>query len=476
MTIKNSNFINNTATYGGAIYNYGGSLNLGRITIVNCNFINNTASGSGGSIMNNLYLPLNGTGVINCTFTNNHAGTGGAIITGGNFNIINSIFKNNQASWGGAIATEMNMYIVKSTFIANKGINGVAILNNGNLFITSSNFYFNKASGGGAIYNYKGYNSKAGTIKIISTNFKNNNANQGAALFNYEGIINATNSNFITNNANYGGAIYNLGTFHINFNRIIGNTAKISGNAIVNVRIYEENGTTGIADGKFNWWGSNINPSNNVVVDVNVTPWLVLKLTADPNVIKYGGKSFITTDLLHDSNGVYHNPESSYVPDGIFVKFASDKIGILTSLVGKMNNGAASTIFKANYPGNSLITSFVDDFPITTKVKIYTAVPIVMGSSPKNNTVNVALNKVLRITYNKAIKFTKNTHIEIKNFNGSTYAFRLTIFGSTLVIIPKSLLTRSAHYTVIIHSNSITDLIGKTISPPYLIRFNTTKN
>ena len=51
--------------------------------------------------------------------------------------------------------------------------------------------------------------------------------------------------------------------------------------------------------------------------------WLILTLTADITSIKTNGTSIIKADLLHDNQGVYHNPANGYVPDGTPVNFGT---------------------------------------------------------------------------------------------------------------------------------------------------------
>lgn len=62
--------------------------------------------------------------------------------------------------------------------------------------------------------------------------------------------------------------------------------------------IYNEGGSV---DARYNWWGSNQNPSDRVV-DSNVSSWLVLRFNPSTGVINNGGTAVLTADLLHDVN------------------------------------------------------------------------------------------------------------------------------------------------------------------------------
>ena len=114
-------------------------------------------------------------------------------------------------------------------------------------------------------------------------------------------ILMITSSTLVGNTANMGGAIWNSGPLNVHFNRIVGNTASY-GSAI-----YAAPGIN--ANGTLNWWGSNVNPSGRIYGNVIVTNWLILTLTADIASIKTNGTSIIKADLLHDSQGGYHNPQ-----------------------------------------------------------------------------------------------------------------------------------------------------------------------
>ena len=63
--------------------------------------------------------------------------------------------------------------------------------------------------------------------------------------------------------------------------------------------------------------------------------------------------------------------------------------------------------------------------------------------------------------------------IEFKTSSGKTVAFKKTISGNTLSITPTTALAKGTTYTVIIHSNSVTDLAGKGLATAYTTKFKT---
>ena len=246
--IENCNFINNTAKTGGAIY-----VNNGILSIIGSKFINNTATFVTGSTRNyGGAININIAGIVNIkdsSFISNNATEGGAIYNDGKLNIINSNFTNNTAKNYGAgisnkgiVSSPGIINITGSKFIGNVATNGSAIYSNGNwnnITINNSSFINNNATKGGTIYN------TVGAISISASEFISNSASEGGAICNYGGessVLNITNSNFISNNATQGGAIYNAAPsaytsrciVNINNSNFENNTAAERGGAIWN--------------------------------------------------------------------------------------------------------------------------------------------------------------------------------------------------------------------------------------------------
>jgi len=304
LTVTDSTFTDNSAISGGAIYN------TGTLMVNGSAFTTNSAE-EGGAIYNTVDLAISRS-----TFTGNTADYGGAILNDGTLNISsNSIFNNNIAQWyGGAICNGGTLNISDSTFTGNSVqiLNwsaGGAIYNYGSLIISGSKFTDNTSQGaGGAICN------QGNGLTISGSMFTGNTAHgDGGAIYNYDDSLKVTNSTFINNTAQAGGAIWNYGgninSRIIQFNRIVGNNPN-------NSEIYSEYGTV---DATLNWWGSNSSPAGKISTGtggiVLFDPWIVLTITANPTTINNGGISQLTADLLHDSNGIYHNPSNGHVPD-----------------------------------------------------------------------------------------------------------------------------------------------------------------
>ncbi|MEN6293290.1 MAG: hypothetical protein ABFD07_14925 [Methanobacterium sp.] len=95
LTVKDSNFIGNTASNGGAIFNWGS------LTVTGSTFTGNTACVSGGAI----YV-LGTSAIIDSTFTKNSATYGGAIDKEADLTLKNCIFINNRGYAGGVILND----------------------------------------------------------------------------------------------------------------------------------------------------------------------------------------------------------------------------------------------------------------------------------------------------------------------------------------------------------------------------------
>ena len=319
---------------GNSIFNITSGLN---VTIINLTLTN----GMTGSTGNGAAIDSSGNLTVdNCTFTNNSAtnGGGGAIIEFGGLTVNNSTFTNNTSMGGGAIlvyGTSAN--VNNSTFTNNSAtIHGGAIYSTSGLIVYNSTFTNNSATNdGGAIYNFV-----PGTLIVKDSNFTNNTANEGGAIY--------TNNQAITT--------------IVNFNRFIRNTAS-SGNAI-----YDSVGTVNATD---NWWGSNNSPAGEISgQNVEYNPWIVLTINKTHEIINVGGTSTITADLLHDSNGVYHDPANGHVPDGITINFSNDAYGTVTPLSAITTNGIASTTYTGSAQGTSNISATLDEQTLKTNIKI----------------------------------------------------------------------------------------------------------
>jgi hypothetical protein len=137
-----------------------------------------------------------------------------------------------------------------------------------------------------------------------------------------------------------------------------------------------------------NWWGSNNSPAVEISgPDVEYNPWIVLTITKTHGTINVGGTSTITADLLHDSNGVYHDPANGHVPDGITINFSNDAYGNVNPLSAVTTNGIATTTYTGSAQGTSNISATIDEQTLKTNITINKA-PINPISDPNTTPIN----------------------------------------------------------------------------------------
>ncbi|WP_405324350.1 hypothetical protein [Methanobrevibacter sp.] len=254
VTVKNSNFFNNTVLDNTGLQGHGAALQVGENSnstnigyIINCTFSNNTVITNANDTHAGALCFRPGIKVINSTFINNYCNkVGGATTLHSDGELINCIFINNTAGeYGGAISTgfladDISVNITDCVFINNSAPMGGAIQIKGhNVKVTNSIFEGNEAneSDGGAIF-IVGNNAL-----IINSTFNCNSAkNFGAGIFINGSDASILNSSFENNFADYGAAIYvfgaNANIFNSNFtNHIIKNgSVYIEG---INTYVYE---------------------------------------------------------------------------------------------------------------------------------------------------------------------------------------------------------------------------------------------
>ncbi len=272
-------FKENTATKGGAIYNEG------TLEIENASFHLNTATGNSGAIAQhdvNSVLKLK-----NVNFIENSADWGGAMVARGNVDINGGSFEGNSSNDGGGaiyLATLINkghkLSIDGTTFINNStaGVDldgGGAIGSFSDLVLKNSKFNGNHvdglaSNGGGAIFI-----GSVSTNDLSNVEFNSNtSATNGGAISmrfvnqgnNKDATLDIVNTKFIGNHAdNFGGAIYN--TLHNDKNDSgfvsISDTSFNSNTALNGGAIYNETyGTTDQIGGSISL--SNVKFANNV--------------------------------------------------------------------------------------------------------------------------------------------------------------------------------------------------------------------
>ena len=380
VSISGSKFINNSASYGGAI------VNVKDLTVRNTEFVNNTPDaifnyvGFGGNldlgienftdlqnaiglvtgtltlnqnvvmtddeaanfvngVIINKNIRIDGKGhtidaknlgrifkidggfavtLTNVTLTNGNATVGGAIYNFGNLDLVHVNFVNNTAKYGGAIMNyAYGLVLDDSTFANNTAKIGGAIYNSADCFVVgNSTFTNNTAKIGGAIYNYGiGFvignatfvnNSAAdgaGAIMnggrgfvIGNSTFTNNTAKIGGAIYNYGIGFVVGNSTFANNTAEDAGAVYNEGDNSVVGNStFVNNTATSIGGAIINNgKLVVDN--SAFEDNAANYYGGAILNNGKLVVDNSAF---------EDNAANYYGGAIFNWDDLQVTNSAF---------------------------------------------------------------------------------------------------------------------------------------------------------------------------
>lgn len=99
----------------------------------------------------------------------------------------------------------------------------------------------------------------------------------------------------------------------------------------------------------------------------------------------------------------------------------------------------------------------------TQNYKIDRTPPTVTSTDPANNAINIARDKVIRVTFSEGVKGV-NWGIELKNSSGSLIPNTKSITGNVLTITPNTRLSPNTKYTLYLHTGSVTDLAGNPLA------------
>jgi hypothetical protein len=149
-----------------------------------------------------------------------------------------------------------------------------------------------------------------------------------------------------------------------NFNRIVGNKVGL------------DNTTNNATDATLNWWGSNTGPNttgnDSTTGTVNVSPWLVLGISTDPNPIGPGGSTVVTADLTTDSGGTTHSA-APFFPDNIPIAFGATG-GTIDPASAPTSSGKATSHFTSTGTSGDAASATLDNQTVSSPI---TVTPIV---------------------------------------------------------------------------------------------------
>ena len=327
VSISGSKFINNSASYGGAI------VNVKDLTVRNTEFVNNTPD----AIFN--YVGFGGNldlGIENFTDLQNAIG----LVTGTltlNQNVV--MTDDEAANFVNGVIINKNIRIDgKGHTIDAKNLGRIFEIDGGfAVTLTNVTLTNGKADNGGAIYNF-------GNLDLVHVNFVNNTAKYGGAIMNYAYGLVLDDSTFTNNTAKIGGAIYNSADcFVVGNSTFANNTATSNGGVIFNYGIgFVVGNSTFVNNSAADGAGAILNGGRGFVV----------------------GNSTFANNTAEDAGAVYNEGDNSVVGNSTFVNNTATSIGGAIINNGKLVvDNSAFEDNAANYYGGAIFNR--DDLQVT---------------------------------------------------------------------------------------------------------------
>ena len=396
--ITGSNFTNNKAQYGGAIY-----ICEGNIAISDSLFENNSADVEGGAIdidsaINNPVVTVENSKFVNNTpqaihnskelhlgietFTDlqNAIGLVDGILTLDSdiamtddeaVNFVNGVIINKNIRIDGKghtidaknlgrifkINNWCDVTLTNVTLTNGNATVGGAIYNFGNLDLVHVNFVNNTAKYGGAIMNY------AYGLVLDDSTFTNNTAKIGGAIYNSEDCFVVDNSTFTNNTAKIGGAIYNYGIgFVVGNSTFVNNSAADGAGAILNGgrgfvvgnSTFANNTATSKGGAIYNY-GIGFVVGNSTFANNTAEDAGAVYNEGDNSVV---GNSTFVNNTAEDAGAVYNEGDNSVVGNSTFVNNTATSIGGAIINNGKLVvDNSAFEDNAANYYGGAILNN-----------------------------------------------------------------------------------------------------------------------
>ncbi len=347
VSISDSKFINNSASYGGAI------VNVKDLTVRNTEFVNNTPD----AIFN--YVGFGGNldlGIENFTDLQNAIG----LVTGTltlNQNVV--MTDDEAANFVNGVIINKNIRIDgKGHTIDAKNLGRIFKINNWcDVTLTNVTLTNGNATVGGAIYNF-------GNLDLVHVNFVNNTAKYGGAIMNYAYGLVLDDSTFVNNTAKIGGAIYNSADcFVVGNSTFANNTATSNGGVIFNYGIgFVVGNSTFVNNSAADGAGAILNGGRGFVVG-NSTFANNTATSKGGAIYNYGigfvvGNSTFANNTAEDAGAVYNEGDNSVVGNSTFVNNTATSIGGAIINNGKLVvDNSAFEDNAANYYGGAILNN-----------------------------------------------------------------------------------------------------------------------
>ena len=361
--ITGSNFTNNKAQYGGAIY-----ICEGNIAISDSLFENNSADVEGGAIDISTVKGNPVVTVKDSKFVNN---TPQAIHNSKELHLGIETFTDLQNAIDLVTGTlTLNQNVVMTDDEAANFVNGVIINKNiridgkghtidaknlGRIFeidggfavtLTNVTLTNGKADKGGAIYNF-------GNLDLVHVNFVNNTAKYGGAIMNDAYGLVLDDSTFTNNTAKIGGAIYNSADcFVVGNSTFANNTATSNGGVIFNYGIgFVVGNSTFVNNSAADGAGAILNGGRGFVVG-NSTFANNTATSKGGAIYNYGigfvvGNSTFANNTAEDAGAVYNEGDNSVVGNSTFANNTAEDAGAI------LNGGRGFVVGNSTFANNT---------------------------------------------------------------------------------------------------------------------------
>lgn len=140
---------------------------------------------------------------------------------------------------------------------------------------------------------------------------------------------------------------------------------RVAGNA---TGVTTTSGTELLAEN--NWWGCNGGPGaagcDPAAGEADVSPWVVMAMSASKSEVAIGEPADIAVDLLRNSDG---DAAPGSFPDGAEVAFASN-IGTVDPAADGLASREAGTTFSSGQPGNATVSATLDGQTLQVPIRV----------------------------------------------------------------------------------------------------------
>jgi hypothetical protein len=183
-----------------------------------------------------------------------------------------------------------------------------------------------------------------------------------------------------------------------------------------------------------------------------------------------GGLVNLTANLTDTAHGVpVSGSNITFSVNGAVVGSAFTNASGIAVLQYTVTQGTGVYPILAQFLGD---TTYASNSNLNILNVIVNTPPIATAFDPVNNAVNVALNKVIKVTFNQAVLMGSNWIELVNTRTGALVPVTTSISGNVLSIAHSSVLAKGVAYKVLLHTGCVTSLAGNPVGS-YVTKFTT---